>query len=147
MSLFSFKKPRPLLVLQEQGAEVVGGMKEVAVSTFAHIDALVRLLRLELQQYAALQMRRVVLMAVGGLLLFVGYLVFCACACVAAHAWLGSWLWATGLVCAVHLIVGLVILLIGFKSSPGPVAPATRQEIQHDLECLKILISKESSKS
>ena len=54
MSLFSFRKPRPLLVVQEQGAEIVGGMKEVAVSTFAHIDALVRLLRLELQQYAAL---------------------------------------------------------------------------------------------
>lgn len=147
MSLFSFRKPKPLLVLQEQGAEVVGGMKEVAVSTFAHIGALVRLLRLELQQYAAHQARRLVLVAVGGLLLLVGYLVFCACACVAAHAWLGSWLLATGLVCAVHVIIGLVILLIGLKSSPGPVAPATRQEIQHDLECLKILISKENSNS
>ena len=147
MSLFSFRKPKPLLVLQEQGAEVVGGMKEVAVSTFAHIGALVRLLQLELQQYAAHQARRLVLVAVGGLLLLVGYLVFCACACVAAHAWLGSWLLATGLVCAVHVIIGLVILLIGLKSSPGPVAPATRQEIQHDLECLKILISKENSNS
>ena len=122
-------------------------MKEVAVSTFAHIGALVRLLQLELQQYAAHQARRLVLVAVGGLLLLVGYLVFCACACVAAHAWLGSWLLATGLVCAVHVIIGLVILLIGLKSSPGPVAPATRQEIQHDLECLKILISKENSNS
>lgn len=133
--------------LQRQGGELLAGVKGAASQTLAHIGALLQLLRTELQEYVGHQVRRVVAVAVGLLLLFFGYLVFCAFACVGLHELLGSWLLATGVVSLVHLVVGFVILLIGVKSSPGAVAPATRQELKNDWECIRLLISKESSKS
>ena len=54
---------------------------------------------------------------------------------------------ATGLVCVLHLVVGAVVLLLGVKSQPGPVAPVTRQELSNDWQCLKLLFSKENNKS
>ncbi len=147
MALFSFRKPQRLASLQEQGGELLGGVKGVANRAFAHIGALLQLLQVELQQYVGHQVRRLVLMVTGALLLLIGYLVFCAFACVGMHALLGSWLYATGVVSLAHLLVGLVVLLIGVKSSAGAVAPATRQELKNDWQCIKLLVSKENNKS
>ena len=147
MSLFSFKKPQRLAALQQQGGELLGGVKDAATHAFSHIGALLQLLVVELQQYGAHQLRRIAAIVVGAFLLVVGYLLLCAFACVAAHAWLGSWLLATGLVCLLHLIVGFVVLLVGIKSSAGSVAPATREELKNDWQCIRLLLSKENSKS
>lgn len=146
MSFFSFKKPRAIADLQEQGGAALGGVKNTVVRTFSHAGSLWQLLQIELQEYAAHQVKRVVVVVAGVLLLLFGYLLLCAFACVAAHAWLESWLLATGLVCVLHLVVGGVLLLVGIKSNPGPVAPATRQEIKNDWQCLKLLFSKENNK-
>lgn len=147
MSLFSFKKPQRLVALQQQGGELFGGVKDAATHAFSHIGALLQLLVVELQQYGAHQLRRIAAIVVGAFLLVVGYLLLCAFACVAAHAWLGSWLLATGVVCLLHLIVGFVVLLVGIKSSAGPVAPVTREELKNDWQCIRLLLSKENSKS
>lgn len=147
MSLFSFKKPQRLAALQQQGGELLGGVKDAATHAFSHIGALLQLLVVELQQYGVHQLKRVAAIVVGAFLLVVGYLLLCVFACVAAHVWLGSWLLATGLVCLLHLIVGFVVLLVGIKSSAGPVAPATREELKNDWQCIRLLLSKENSKS
>ena len=147
MSLFSFRKPKALASLQQQGGELLGGVKGMAGQTVAHVGALLQLLCAELQQYLGHQVRRAVAVAAGALLLFFGYLVFCAFACVGLQELLGSWLLATGVVSLAHLVVGFIVLLIGVKSSPGPVAPATREELKNDWQCIKLLISKEHSKS
>ncbi len=147
MSFSLFSKPERIATLQEQGGEALGGAKGAAARTLEHAGALWQVLQIELQEYAAHQAKRVVAIVIGGLLLLFGYLLLCAFACVAAHAWLGSWLLATGLVCVLHLVAGGVILLLGVKSQPGPVAPATRQELSNDWQCLKLLFSKESRKS
>ena len=146
MSLFSFKKPQRLTALQQQGGELLGGVKDTASHAFSHIGALLQLLVVELQQYGAHQLRRAIAVVAGAFLLVVGYLLLCVFACVAAHMWLGSWLLATGLVCLLHLIVGFVVLLVGIKSSAGPVAPATREELKNDWQCIRLLLSKENSK-
>ena len=146
MSLFSFKKPQRLAALQQQGGELLGGVKDAATHAFSHIGALLQLLVVELQQYGVHQLKRAAAIVVGAFLLVVGYLLLCAFACVAAHAWLGSWLLATGLVCLLHLIVGFVVLFVGIKSSAGPVAPATREELKNDWQCIRLLLSKENSK-
>ena len=147
MSFSLFSKPKRFAALQEQGGEALGGAKDTAVRTLEHAGALWQLLQIELREYAAHQVRRVVAIVIGGLLLLFGYLLLCAFACVAAHAWLGSWLLATGLVCVLHLVVGAVVLLLGVKSQSGPVAPVTRQELSNDWQCLKLLFSKENNKS
>lgn len=147
MSLFSFKKPQRLAALQQQGGELLGGVKDAATHAFSHIGALLQLLVVELQQYGVHQLKRAAAIVVGAFLLVVGYLLLCVFACVAAHAWLGSWLLATGLVCLLHLIVGFVVLLVGIKSSAGPVAPTTREELKNDWQCIRLLLSKENSKS
>ncbi len=140
-------KPRALASLQQQGGELLGGVKGAATHAFAHVVALLQLLRVELQQYVGKQVRRVVLIAVGALMLFFGYLVFCAFACVGVHELSDSWLLATGVVSLAHLVVGFIVVLVGAKSSPGAVAPATGQELKNDWQCVKLLISKESTKS
>ncbi len=147
MSLFSFSKPKQLAALQEQGGEALGGVKAAATQALSHAAALWQLLQIELQEYASRQAGRVVAIVLGGALLLVGYLLLCAFACVAAHAWLGSWLLATGLVCLLHLVAGAVLLLIGIKRQPGEVAPATKQELIKDWQCIKLLLSKENKKS
>lgn len=147
MALFPFRKPKPLASLQEQGGELLGGVKEAAAGTASHVGALWQLFCMELREYAAHQTRRVVAVAVGGFLLFFAYALLCAFACVAAEMWLGSWPWATGLVCGVHFVAGFIFLLSGLRSSAGPVAPATRQELQNDWQCIKLLFSKENSNS
>ncbi len=146
MSFFPFRKPRAVAALQEQGGAALGGVKEAAARSLSHAGALWQLLQIELQEYATHQVKRVVAVVLGVVLLLFGYLLLCAFACVAAHAWLGSWLLATGLVCVLHLVAGGIILLAGIKSNPGPLAPATRQEIKNDWQCLKLLFSKENSK-
>lgn len=147
MSLFSFKKPQVLTTLQEQGGAALGGVKDTVARSVSHVGALLQLLQIELQEYASHQVKRVVLLVAGAVLLLFGYLLLCAFACVAAHLWLDSWLLATGLVCLLHFVVGGIVVMLGLKGNPGPVAPATRQELKNDWQCLKLLFNKESKTS
>lgn len=147
MALFPFRSSGCLTSLREQGSEALDGVKAAANQSLEHVIALWQLLQIELREYAAHQARRVIVAVVGVLLLLFGYLLLCAVACIALQMWVGSWLLAVGVVCVLHLLGGAVLLLIVARQQPGPVAPATRQEIQNDWQCLKLLISKENSKS
>lgn len=147
MSLFPFSKPKLLTTLFRQGGDVLAGVKDTATRVSDHVGALWQLLLVELQEHLQFQFRRAVAILLGLVLLFFGYLLLCAFSCTALAVWTGSWLLAIGCVCVLHIVVGLVCLLVGVRSKPGPIAPAVRQELQNDLQCLKLLFNSESKKS
>lgn len=147
MSFFSFKKPQVVITLQEQGSRLADDVRTVARQASAHLKSLAELLRLELEEYFAQQMRRMAFFAVACVMLLVAYLCLCACACVLLAQWLESWVWATGIVFLFNFMVGLIALLRGRSCKPGPFAAATREELKNDVKCLKILLSDESKNS
>lgn len=147
MAFFPFRKPQSLADMQEQGGKVVADVREAALHAASHASALVQLFRVELQEYGACQARRLLALVVGLLLLLVAYLAFCAALCVVLQGWLDSWLLAAGAVCLVNALLGVFLLLAAIWRKPGPLAPATRQELKDDVQCLKILLRPESRKS
>lgn len=147
MSLFSFRKPKVLTTLQEQGGGLVGDVRQAASQAVSHVGSLWALFRIELAEYASQQTRRVALFVAAGVLLVVSYALLCAFVCVALNLWLESWLWAVGIVLLVNALAGVIILLSALRAKPAPLAEVTRQELKNDLECLKILLSEENTKS
>jgi uncharacterized membrane protein YqjE len=147
MSLFPFRKPKTITTLLEQGGAAFGGIKETATRVTSHVEALWQLLLAELQEYAQFQLQRVLLLLLGTVLLLFGYLLLCAFVCVLLQAWWGSWLLSIGVVCVLHLAASVSCLLIGARRKPGSAAPLTKQELQNDLQCLKLLFNRENKKS
>lgn len=147
MGFHIFKKPQVLADLQQRGNEAADEVREAAMHAAGHVSALAQLFRLEVQEYGVRQAKRLAAAMAGLLLLLVGYLSFCAFLCVIMQAWLGSWLWATGLVCLVNVLAGVVLATVAVCKKPGALAPATRQELKDDVQCLKILLRPEKKKS
>ncbi len=134
------KKPDLVTTLQERGGEVVADARQAVVDAASHAEALVSLFRLELQEYGQRQTRRLVAILVGVGLLLVSYLLLCAVACVLLAQWL-SWPLAVAIVFLVNVFTGVLLLVCGIKMNPGPLAPATRQELRNDLQCLKLALA------
>ncbi len=134
------KKPDLFTTLQERGGEVVADARQAAVDAATHAEALLSLFRLELQEYGQRQTRRMVSILVGVGLLLVSYLLLCAVACVLLGQWL-DWPLAVAIVFFVNVAVGALLLICGIKMNPGPLAPATRQELKNDLQCLKLALA------
>lgn len=147
MSLFSFRKPQVVITLQDRGGRFFTDVCDVARKTATHVRSLSELLRLELAEYLAQQVRRIVFFVIAGVMLLIAYLCLCAFACVVLQECLQSWVWAVGIVCLFNLLVGLVALLCGKMCKPGPLAAATRDEIKNDVRCLKILLSDKNENS
>ena len=147
MSLFSFRKPQVLTSLQEQGGELLAEIRNAAAYTKSHAGSLLSLFRLEVAEYAAQQRKRMVLFAAAGVAFFVGYLLLCVLAVIVLEPLCGSWLWAVVAVFSFNVIVGILVLVKAMRSKPAPLAAATRAELKNDLECLKILLSKENKNS
>ena len=145
MSLFSFTPRERLHSLQEQGGAALEGARRAALQATSHLEALMDLLCLELAEYGAHQARRVLALAFGVLLLLCAYFLLCLFICVALSGWLG-WLGAVGVVCLFNLLVGVLALVAGLKCRPGPLAPATRQELKNDVQCIRLFL-KEKGKS
>lgn len=147
MSLFSFRKPQVLTSLQEQGGELLAEIRNSLAYAKSHAGSLLSLFRLELAEYVAQQRRRVVLFAVAGVALLVGYLLLCVLGVLALQLLLNSWLAAVAVVFAINVLVGVVVLCKALRAKPEPLAAATRAELKNDLECLKILLSNENKDS
>ncbi len=141
----SFKKPEVVSTLHERGGELVTDARQAALNTVQHLGALVELFRLELREYGQRQVRRMVAIVVGVGLLLVSYLLLCAVLCVLLGLWL-DWHLAVAIVFLVNFAGGLGLLICGIRKNPGPLAPATQQELRNDLQCLKIAID-ENKKS
>ncbi len=134
------KKQDFVSTLQAQGGEVLADARQAAVDATQHAEALVELFRLELREYGQRQARRMVALMVGVGLLLVSYLLFCAGLCVLLGQYV-DWPLAVGIVFLVNFVGGLLLLICGVKSNPGPLAPATRQELKNDLQCIKLALA------
>ncbi|MBR5521920.1 MAG: phage holin family protein [Akkermansia sp.] len=145
MSLFSRDSGNKLTTLQQQGGTVLADVREALLQTSNHLEALVELFQVELKEYGEKQARRIAALVVGVFLLLCAYAVFCAFACVLLSSWLG-WLWAVAVVCLINVLLGGVALWCGLKCKPGPVAPATMQELKDDVQCIRLML-KENKKS
>ena len=124
----------------QKGQGLLERARETASETVEHAHALVELFGIELQEYTAVQMRRMVLLALGLLFTFAAYALLNALGCVLLAPVLG-WAWALGALLLLNLVPGVILLRAFKRSQPGPVAPATRQELQKDVQCLKILLN------
>ncbi len=134
------KKQGFVSTLHEQGGEVLADARQAAADVTRHAESLVELFRLELHEYGQRQARRMAAMVVGVALLLVAYLLLCAGLCVLLGQYL-DWVYAVGIVFLANLLGGVLLLLFGAKSNPGPLAPATRPELQNDLQCIKLALT------
>lgn len=147
MSFLSFRKPKAITTLQEQGGGFVDDVKQAAASALSHLSSLLALLKIELAEYGARQAKRIAMLVVAAVMLVFAYVFACAFVCVALHAWLGSWLYSVGIVMLLNAVPGIVLLLAALRAKPAPLAECTRRELQNDLECLRILLNGEKTKS
>ncbi len=134
------KKQGFVSTLQEQGGEVLADARQAAANATQHAESLVELFRLELREYGQRQARRMAAMVAGIGLLLVSYLLLCAGLCVLLGQYL-DWVYAVGIVFLANFLCGLLLLICGTHSNPGPLAPATRQELQNDLQCIKLALA------
>ena len=147
MSFFSFRKPKVVTTLQEQGGALVVDVRRVLSQSISHAGSLFALLRIESAEYLAHKTRRVAWFAADAGVFFVSYMLLSAFLCVLAHELFGSWLWAISAVLFGNLILGGACLIVALRSKNVPFAEMTREELKTDLECLKILLNKEKSES
>lgn len=147
MSLFSFRKPKVITTLQEQGGDLVDDVRKAARYTASHARSLLALLKVELAEYVAQQSRRAVLFAAAGVMLLFAYALLCVWLCVVLNTWLASWAVSVAIVLLLNAVPGLILAMMALRAKPAPLAEATRQELKNDLECLRILLSNEKTKS
>ncbi len=134
------KKQGFISTLQEQGGEVLADARQAAANATQHAEALVELFRLELREYGQRQARRTTAIVAGAGLMLVSYLLLCAGLCVLLAQFL-DWLYAVGIVFLLNFLSGALLLVCGAKMKPGPLAPATRQELKNDLQCIKLALT------
>ncbi|MBR5876185.1 MAG: phage holin family protein [Akkermansia sp.] len=147
MSLFSFRKPKVITTLQEQGGDLVDDVRKAARYTASHARSLLALLKVELAEYVAQQSRRAVLFAAAGVMLLFAYALLCVWLCVVLNTWLASWAVSVAIVLLLNAVPGLILAMMALRAKPAPLAEATRRELKNDLECLRILLSNEKTKS
>ncbi len=138
------KKQGFLATLQEQGGEVLADARQAAANATQHAETLVELFRLEIREYGQRQARRMAAMAVGAGLMLVSYLLLCAALCVLLGQYM-EMVYAVGIVFLANFLAGLLLLVCGAQSNPGPLAPATRQELKNDLQCVKSALTEKKN--
>lgn len=139
MSLFPGQSRETVDTLREQGKSALSGLRDTLIHVVAHIRALTALFGVELQEYTARQTRRLIALVLGIFLLVCGYLTFCALLCALIGSYIGI-LWGMAIVCAAHFLAAGILILLAINRKPGPLAPAARQELKNDLQCLQILL-------
>lgn len=115
------------------------GTRTAVSRTLEHAQALSELFRLELAEYIDFQRRRGAYMVLAVVMLLVSYLLACALMVVllAPHA---GWAGALLLVLLVNVLGAVILLLRALALGREPLAPATREELQNDWKCLKLLL-------
>ncbi len=136
-----------ITTLQEQGGDLVDDVRKAARYTASHARSLLALLKVELAEYVAQQSRRAVLFAAAGVMLLFAYALLCVWLCVVLNMWLASWAVSVAVVLLLNAVPGLILAMMALRAKPAPLAEATRQELKNDLECLRILLSNEKTKS
>lgn len=125
--------------LLEQGEGVVSDVKGAVLHAARHLEALYELFVLELREYGRHQMRRMVAMLVGAVLLGVAYLLLCMLAVAFLAVELGL-MTALVIVIAFNALAGGVAVVVAAVCKPSGIAPATGQEIKDDIQCIKLYL-------
>lgn len=115
------------------------GTRTAVARTLEHAQALTELFQMELAEYLEFQRRRGAYMVLAVVLLLVSYLLSCALMVVllAPHA---GWAGALLLVLLVNVLGAVILLLRAVALGREPLAPATRDELKNDWQCLKLLL-------
>lgn len=139
MPFFSRQTKETVDTLREQGKSAVFHVRSVIIHAAEHLRALSALFGVELQEYAARQTSRLIALAAGIFLTVCGYLILCALVCALIGSYIGI-LWGMAIVCAAHFLAAGTLIILALNHKPGPLAPATRQELKNDLQCLQIIL-------
>ncbi len=137
MSFLSKLLDKPTMT--EGATSAAAGTRTAVARTLEHAQALSELFQAELAEYLDFQRRRGAYMVLAVVLLLVCYLLTCALAVVllAPHA---GWAGALALVLAANLMGAVILLLRAIALGKEPLAPATREELHNDWQCLKLLL-------
>lgn len=131
--------PEQATTLRKQSGAVVSDVRASVLHAARHLEALAELFHLELKEYGRRQTRRLIAMLVGGVLLMCAYMLLCILAVAILQPLVGH-LWAFVAVLLFNLVVGMIAMLIGLKSKPAAIAPATTQELKDDIQCIKLYL-------
>ena len=147
MSLFSFRKPKFLTTLQEQGGLLAEDVRQMAGQTVSHVGSLLALLRLELAEHVVQRRRQMAFFAAAAVFVLMAYFAFCVLFGVWMFHCTGSVEVAIAIVLLFNLLAGAWAFVKACHNKPTPLAEVTREEIKNDITCLKILFSKEKQGS
>lgn len=140
MLFFSRQTRETVDALREQGRSAASSVRDTVIHVAEHLRAVTALLGVELQEYAARQTNRLIALAAGVFLGVCGYLMLCALVCLLIGGCIGI-LWGMAIVCAAHFLAAGILIILALNRKPGSLAPATRQELKNDLQCLRILLN------
>ncbi len=130
---------RRLPSLLPQRRSVTADLRAVVSQMMEHSRALIGLFGLELSEYLRKHLLRLIFFVAALFCLLIAYMALWALLVVLmAQAW--SLSGALIIFLAFHLVVGTLLLLICKGMKIGPLAPATCNEIQTDLECLRLTL-------
>lgn len=120
-------------------SSAASGTRTALARTLEHAQALRELFQAELAEYIDFQRRRGAYMVLAVVLLLVSYLLLCALSVVllAPHA---GWAGALVIVLVANLMGALILLLRAMALGKETLAPATREELHNDWQCLKLLL-------
>lgn len=125
---------------QPQTESPLVNIREAGRHISAHADALAELFALELQEYSRRQSRRAALLAAAVVPAVAAWLALCAWLAWALQL-LWGWGWALAAVILVNVLLAAGALTAAAMCRVGELAPLTRQELNNDWQCLKLLIN------
>ncbi len=149
MGFFSSLKERfvaPVVEHKDDCVDLAGSLRRSATVALDHVKALSALFTLELKEASERLKHKLVWLAIAGFMAVLCYLCLWALlTLVMAIALNWGWIIAMAVTTAFHLIVAIVAFMQSQKVTVGPVAPATKEELQSDLSCLQIALKKSSN--
>lgn len=125
--------------LSSGASSAASGTRTAAVRTMEHVRSLSALFQVEVAEYVGYQCRRGAYVVSAAALLLVSYLLLCALAVVLLEPHVGL-VASLALILAGNLIIAMVLLVRAAALGKERFAPATREELQNDWQCLKLLL-------
>lgn len=123
----------------EGASSAAAGARRTLARGMEHAQALSELFQVELAEYLDFQRRRGAYIVLAVVLLLVSYLLACALVVVLLAPHMG---WAGALLMALvaNVLGAMILLLRAVALGKEQLAPATREELQNDWQCLKLLL-------
>lgn len=124
----------------QQAESPLANLREAGQQVSVHLDALSELFALELREYSRRQSCRAALLAAAVVPAVAAWLALCALLAWALQLCWG-WGWALCAVFLVNVLLAVTALVAASMCRAGEFAPQTRQELNNDWQCLKLLLN------